>query len=62
MGFQPTMLEPMGRVATPCGDLLDDLLDDLLTPCAGILRTIALTIYKTGNELSQLVIVYFAGS
>ena len=27
----------MGRVATPGGDLLGDLLDDLLTPCAGTL-------------------------
>ena len=35
----------MGRVATPGGDLLDDLLDDLLTPCAGTLRSIAFTIH-----------------
>ena len=39
----------MGRVPTPGGDLLDDLLDGLLTPCAGTLRTVAFTIYKTGN-------------
>ena len=32
-----------GRVTTPGGDLLDD--HDLLTPCAGTLRTIAFTIY-----------------
>ena len=45
--------ESMGIVATPGGDLLNDqleasglevLLDDLLTPCAGILRTISCTI------------------
>ena len=44
------------------GSDLDDLLDDLLTPCAGTLRTITLTICKTGDELSQLVILYFIGS
>ena len=37
--------ESVGRVATPGGDLLDDL----LTPFAGTLRTIAFTIYKTGD-------------
>ena len=41
--------ECMGRVVTPGGDLLDDLLDDLLTPCAGTLRSRAFTIilYET---------------
>ena len=33
--------ESMGRVATPGGDLLNDL----LTPCAGTLRAI----YESGN-------------
>ena len=37
--------KPMGRVATPGGDLLDDL----LTPCASTLRTIAFTLYKIGD-------------
>ena len=37
--------ESMGRVAIPGGDLLDDLLDDPLTPCAGTIRTMAFTIY-----------------
>ena len=32
------------RLASPGGDLLDDPLDDLLTPCDGTLRTIAFTI------------------
>ena len=41
--------ESMGRVVTPGGDLLDDPLYDLLTPCAGTLSTIAYTIYNTGN-------------
>ena len=41
----------MGRVATPGDDLLYDLLDDLLTPCTGTLRSIAFTIhvYESGN-------------
>ena len=53
----------MGRVATPGGDLLYDLLYHLLTPCVGTIRTIAFTIiYKNGEQLSQLVILYFAGS
>ena len=34
--------ESMGRVATPCGDLLYDL----LTPCVGTLKSIAFTIYE----------------
>ena len=33
----------MERVVTPGGDLL--ILDDLLTPCAGIPKSIAFTIY-----------------
>ena len=49
MGFEPTMFKAIGRVTAPGGDILDDLLDDLLTPCAGTLSTIAFTIYKTGN-------------
>ena len=49
MGLVPTILKSrvqtsMGKVAIPGGDLLDDLLDDLLTPCAGTLRTIAFNI------------------
>ena len=34
----------MGTVATPGGDQVDDLHDDLLTPCAGTLRSIAFAI------------------
>ena len=45
--------ESMERVATPGEDLLDNLLDnlqdDILTPCVGTFRSIALTIYKSGN-------------
>ena len=41
--------ESMGRVVTSGADLLDDQLDDLLTPCAGTLRTIAFTIYEIGD-------------
>ena len=43
------------RVATVAGDLLDNLLDDPLTLCAGTLRTIAFTIHKTceGGEKSK---------
>ena len=41
--------ESMGRVVTPGGDLLDDLLDDLVTPCAGTLRSTAFPIYESGN-------------
>ena len=53
--LQYSDLESMGRVATPGGDLLDDLLDDLLTSCAGILRSIAFTIMKvTTNSASWL--------
>ena len=53
--------EYMGRVATHGGhlpdDLLYDLLDDLLTPCAGTLRSIAFTVYKSVNQLNQLVVL-----
>ena len=45
MGLEPTDPGSMGGVAIPGGDLLDDL----LTPCAGTLRTIASTIHKTGG-------------
>ena len=43
------------RVATAAGDLLDNLLNDPLTLCAGTLRTKAFTIYKTceGGEMSK---------
>ena len=56
MGFEPTILRYRVHVgfATPGGDLLDDL----LTPCAGILGSIAFTIYKTLDYLSHLVILY----
>ena len=37
--------EYMGRLANPVGDLLDDL----LVACAGILRSISFTMYKTGD-------------
>ena len=37
-------------------------MDDLLTPCAGTPRSIAFTTHESGNQLSQLVILYFAGS
>ena len=37
--------ESMGRVATPGGDLLDDL----LTPCAGTPRIIGFNVYKIGD-------------
>ena len=45
MGLEPIILRSivlssMGRVVTPGGDLLDDL----LTPCTGTLRSIAFTI------------------
>ena len=41
--------ESIRRVVTSGGDLLDDLPNDLLTPCAGILRSIAFTIYENGT-------------
>ena len=41
--------ESMGRVTTPGPDLLDNLLVDLLTPCAGTLRPIEFTIHKIGD-------------
>ena len=47
--FQYSNPASMGRVVTPGGDLLDDPLYDLLTPCAGTLKTIAYTIYNTGD-------------
>ena len=42
-------------MATADGDVLDNLLDDPLILCAGNLRTIAFTTYKTceGGEMSQ---------
>ena len=43
--LQYSDLESMGRVITPGGDLLGDL----LTPCAGTLRSIAFTKYESGN-------------
>ena len=43
--LQDSDSESMGRVTPPGGDLLDDPLDDLLTPGAGTVRTIPLTIY-----------------
>ena len=49
--------ESMGRVVTPVGHLLDDLqgdlLDDLLTPCAGTVRTITFTIYKLATKSAR---------
>ena len=38
---------PIERVATPGGELR--ILDDLLTPCAVTLRTIAFTLHRTGD-------------
>ena len=46
MNLQYSVPESMGRVATPGGDLLDDL----LTPWAGILRSIAFTIMKVATN------------
>ena len=37
--------ESIGRLPTPAGDTLDDL----LTPCAGTLRSIVFTIYESGT-------------
>ena len=62
LGFKLTLQSLLGKVATLCGDLLDDPLGDLLIACAGALRTIALTILKTANYLIQLIIIYFTGS
>ena len=50
----------MGRVVSTRGDLLK--MDDLLTPCAGTLSTIAFLIYKLVTKKAQLVMLYFAGS
>ena len=55
--------ESMGRVATPGGDLINDHLGDLLTFCAGTLRTMhSLCIKLVTIKLSQLVILYLSGS
>ena len=49
LNLQYSDQDSMRRLAHPGGDLLDDQLDDLLTPCDGTLRTIAFTIHKTGD-------------
>ena len=49
----------MRRVATPG---VTYWMDNLFTICVGTLGTIAFTMYKAGAQLSQLVILYFAGS
>ena len=48
MGFTPTILKSRAH-GERGGQLMGDLLDDQLTPCAGTLRTIAFTMYKTAD-------------
>ena len=58
--FNTQIQIPWGEWLAPGGDLLDDLLVDLLTPCAGTHRTMALYIKLVTNSASWLYYISLA--